>query len=905
MLKKTLLLGSSVMLAAAIATPAQAQDNPDDEIIVTATKRTQTLQDTPVAVTVTGAAEIEKANIRDIKDLQSVVPSLVVTTNQNSAQSTFTIRGFGNGANNTGLEPSVGVFVDGVYRSRPSSAIGDLPKLERVEVLSGPQSTLFGKNASAGVVSVVTAKPDFDFNGSVSGTYGNFNSINLKGDITGPLSENVAYSLSGGYNSQDGYADAFTAGLPDVNDRNRFNLRGQLLWEPNDMASVRLIADYSEIDEICCHVTNIQNGPTAAIITSPGLGGALADPNNPLAFIDYRDVNPINEISDKGVSLHVDYDLGFAELVSISAYRENDAVNVGDVDFTTAVLVQEQKNNLLQTFTQELRLQSNGDGPLNWMIGGFYFNEDVDVLNGLDYGEDTRNYLNALGGGFDGLEAASGGTLAPGSSFAASTTTREFFTQKNEAFNLFGNFDYEVTDRLTATLGIAYVDDTKNITARTVNTDVFGNANLTGDFGANVLTTGGLAANFGAFSQSCIDPMTMMPFANPLTFPAGVPQVFGTQCFVPGVGFLPGAQAYGGFESTVRAGSTALAQTTNNPLLALSGFQFQPQFLPFGAGSGNSIEDGRSNDTNVDYTLKLGYEFTDNFNAYVSYATGYKATSWNLGRDSRPSIDNAAALYTAGLLPNNYRFLLNNGTLISNASTQAVSQGDINLTSAANANFGARFSEPEEAEVFEIGIKTKFDWGYINLAVFDQSITNFQTNGFRGSAFVFTNAEKQSTKGLELDSLVRLDDNFTANFSMTLLDPIFDSFTNSTIGDVSGTRPGGVPTVNFSVGANWDFQLSDDIDGYIRGDFEHQNSTKVISQFEIYDQVNRLNASVGFNKDALSLAFWARNLTNDQEWQTIFPGVIQSFPGQVPTINGYPARPRTYGVTAKYRFGAF
>jgi len=289
----------------------------------------------------------------------------------------------------------------------------------------------------------------------------------------------------------------------------------------------------------------------------------------------------------------------------------------------------------------------------------------------------------------------------------------------------------------------------------------------------------------------------------------------------------------------------------------------------------------------------------------VSYATGYKATSWNLGRDSRPSIDNAAALYAGGLLPNNYRFQLSDGSLISNASTATVSQADINVASPFNANFGSRFSEPEEAEVFEIGVKTKFEWGYINLAAFDQSITNFQTNGFRGTAFVFTNAEKQSTKGIELDSMFRLDDNFTGTFSMTLLDPKYDSFTNSVSGDISGETVAGVPKVSFSVGANWDFQLNDDIDGYIRGDFEHQSSTRIIQQYNLTDQVDRLNASVGFNKDAMSLAFWARNLTNDQEYQVIFPGVIQSFPGQVPTINGYPARPRTYGVTAKYRFGSY
>jgi len=262
----------------------------------------------------------------------------------------------------------------------------------------------------------------------------------------------------------------------------------------------------------------------------------------------------------------------------------------------------------------------------------------------------------------------------------------------------------------------------------------------------------------------------------------------------------------------------------------------------------------------------------------VSYATGYKATSWNLSRDSRPFFSDAAALDAAGLLP-------------------------VNFSATTGREFGSRFSEPEEAKVFEIGVKTKFDWGYINLAAFDQSISNFQTNFFLGSAFVFTNAEKQSTKGLEVDSLFRLDDNFTGTFSMTLLDPIFDEFTNSGNGDISGTTPAGIPTLSFSVGGNWNFELTDKISGYIRADFEHQNRTRILQQFNIFDEVNRLNAGIGFEKDAISLNFWARNLTNDQEFQAIFPGVIQSFPGQVPTINGYPTRPRTYGVTAKYTFG--
>ena len=208
--------------------PAFAQDAADDEgartlqtVTVTATKREQTLQDVPVAVSVVGDEVIEKAEIQDLGDLQSIVPSLRVGQLQSSANTNFIIRGFGNGANNAGIEPSVGVFVDGVYRSRSAAQIADLPNLQRVEVLRGPQSTLFGKNASAGVISIVTRAPQYEQSGSIEGSVGNFNAYRLKGDITGPLSDTVAYSLSGNYNSRDGYADDLNLGS-DVNQRNRW-----------------------------------------------------------------------------------------------------------------------------------------------------------------------------------------------------------------------------------------------------------------------------------------------------------------------------------------------------------------------------------------------------------------------------------------------------------------------------------------------------------------------------------------------------------------------------------------------------------------------------------------------------------------------------------------------------------
>lgn len=214
-LRAMLCLGAGITALSALSAPALAQEDVAEEettrtlqtVTVTATKREQTLQDVPIAVSVVDDATISRAAIVDLNDLQSVVPSLTVGQLQSSANTNFIIRGFGNGANNAGIEPSVGVFIDGVYRSRSASQISDLPNIERVEVLRGPQSTLFGKNASAGVVSVVTKKPQYEFGGVVDATVSNFNGYRLNGYVTGPLAENVAGSFGVTYNKRDGYVE--------------------------------------------------------------------------------------------------------------------------------------------------------------------------------------------------------------------------------------------------------------------------------------------------------------------------------------------------------------------------------------------------------------------------------------------------------------------------------------------------------------------------------------------------------------------------------------------------------------------------------------------------------------------------------------------------------------------------
>ncbi|PHS40495.1 MAG: TonB-dependent receptor [Robiginitomaculum sp.] len=828
--KKIGLLASTALVASlAFSGTASAQI---DEIIVTATKRTQTLQETPVTVSVTTADVLDKAQILDIQDLQSVVPSLRVGQLQSSSNTNFRIRGFGNGANNAGIEPSVGVFIDGVYRSRSAAQIGDLPKLERIEVLSGPQSTLFGKNASAGVISIVTAKPSFTPQGYIEAGVGNYNQRVLRGYVTRGLSDTIAFSVGGSYNKRDGYAPSAVAGLGANNERNRFSVRGQLLIEPRDDISIRLIADHSQIDERCCGVTNVTNGPTAGAIMA--LGGQLADPTNPFAYINFQDRDSDNRVNDDGISLHVDVELDTFDFTSITSLRSNKSFSEYDADFTTAQLLNVPTDVDISTFTQEVRLTSSGDNMIDWMLGGYYFSEDITQISGLDVGPAFRPYIDILsGGGIAGIEAIFG--QAPGTFFNAANDTVETFTQANEAYSAFATVDFNVNDRLKITGGLNFTRDNKAVTGSTVNNEVFSAIDLNNDltvFGVNLPT-----ALFG-------------------------------QNFTAATGLAPTPANIAFIETVAPGTSAAINAGVAQGIAGLQGLQFVPQFLGFG----NSVEDGRSNDEQVTWTARMAYKVNDNFNVYASAATGFKSTSWNLSRDSRPFAADAAALGAAGLLQ-------------------------------PNQTFGTRLAGPEDAMVFEAGVKARFDKGAFNLAVFDQTIKGFQSNTFIGTGFVLANAGQQGTFGVEFDATYYPVDALKLTFAGIYLDAKYDSFVNApgpngTIVDRSGQTVAGVPEFGFSTSATYSHDFGGGTTGYIRGDYQYESEVDIVEILGVKAKTSIFNGSLGVKLDnGFGVQVWGRNVFGQESFISAFPGVVQAG-----TINAYPTAPPTYGVLLRKEF---
>jgi outer membrane receptor protein involved in Fe transport len=861
-----------------LALPAEAAPEVEDEgnaIIVTATKREQTLQEIPVAVSVTTAETIERAQIRDITDLQSVVPSLRVTQAQGQFATTYNIRGFGTSGNNLGLEPSVAVFVDGVYRSRAISQISDLPDIQRVEVLRGPQSTLFGKNASAGVISIVTKKPSFRFGGSVEASYGNWDAMVLKGYVTGPVSDTIAASLAAGYNRRDGYLTNAATGT-DVNDRNRWFARGQVLFEPTDTLSVRLIGDYDEIDEVCCGVLNYQR--SAATLAVEAVGGRVNDPARPFDDVIFSDVDPVSKVRNWGGQAQVDYSYGPFTATSITAYRDTRLRADQDVDFTSARLATGanvgQAN--IETFTQELRLATDLQGPVNVLVGGYYFNEKLDTADQIVYGADFRNYANILIGGpitsppndfaVDQLEATIGALTGQSFTNRFFASGQGFFNnlkQDNEAYSLFGNVDIDLFEGLTLTLGANYTHDAKDVVSDSVSTDVFSGLDLTA-IGQTAIFRQGLATQVG----------TLLGLGGPAT----AAQIAAFAGANP-AGF---AQVQAGVQAFAAANA---ANPAVNPLLALRPLQFLPPFQNFP----NAVEDGESRDSDWSYMARLAYEVSDTLNLYASYATGFKASSFNLSRDSRPLAADVAALRAAGLAVTNLRP-------------------------------GSRFARPENSSVYELGIKGNWGVASANLTFFRQILKDFQTNTFVGTGFIFANAEKQTTDGIEFDGLVRPTDELTLSLAMTYLDPRYDRFTGSPLGDLSGMDIITTPQLTASFGGQWDQPLGNGDHIIARADFRYEQDTQDaqgLTEFittnpdgtRNFDaaraaarpfrrEVNDLNASLTYAFDmGLEVSVWGRNLLDDRYLVGIFDSVAQSR-----SISGYSNQPRTYGVSARYKF---
>jgi len=432
-------------------TPSVAQLG---DLVVTARRREERAQEVPIALTVIGGEQLDDTNTYNIGQLTQQAPSVQLLSS-NPRNTVITIRGIGAsyGLANDGLEQGVGIYVDQVYYARPATATLDFVDLEQIEILRGPQGTLFGKNTTAGALNITTRDAAFTPSGTAEVTVGNLSFVQAKASITGPIIDEVlAGRLSIVSTRRDGALQNVRVGR-DQNDQNSFAVRGQLLWTPTPQLTVRAYGDWNRQLLECCTQVYVGVGTTLKPAGSqyPALAGGRGytppstNPYDRLVDID-DDIQA--DQWQAGGSVIVDYDFGDVLLTSISAYREWDWEPANDRDYTGLDILRKSNNPSHQDQTsQEFRLSSVGENTIDWVGGLYYFNQTVTTNGITQYGSDASYWLLAAGTPAALLEGYTAINVS-----AIETTS----------YAAFGQLTWNVNDRLRITPGLRYTREDKS-----------------------------------------------------------------------------------------------------------------------------------------------------------------------------------------------------------------------------------------------------------------------------------------------------------------------------------------------------------------------------------------------------------------------------------------------------------
>ena len=874
--------------------PAESKNTAD--IVVTATRRSQRLSNVPIAVSAYSSAALQNSGATDIRQMAQLAPSLIVSSTGSEANATARLRGVGTVGDNPGLESSVAVFIDGVYRSRTGAGLNDLGEVMRIEVLRGPQGTLSGRNSSAGAISIYTKYPDFEFGGYGEASYGNYNAVRLAGSLTGPvIADKLAFRIDGVYNKRDGFLYDVINNT-DFNDRNRYFVRGQLFWKPTDDFSIRLIGDYTHRDEKCCGATYVDTrekfDPTPGV---PGdyaiapenrivsilesLGGVLPSQgdtyNRKIAHTPGRAYS--NLTTDGGVSARIGWSFGAVDMISISAYREYTSGGAGDVDFSNVdIIFRPDDGNAyrkFRTFTQETRF-SGGlfDNRLDWLVGGYYAHENLDLVDNLRFGSQygafascrlvaTINPAAVLrdptasgclsGAGRAVLTPAVGQAVISGldrlSTINNVGSLGDVYEQTSTNFAFFTHNIYKITDTLSITGGLRYTNERKRLNARFNNDNTICPA-----------------------QQAALSPL----LANPA---------------------VPGALK-------PLLGGIVTLSCTGNSSSALNGVPIEDE-----------ISEGQFTGTTV-----LSWKPAPSTLIYGSYARGYKAGGFNLDRSD--------------LTPNVFA-----------TPTPA---------SASNLRF-----DPETVQAFELGIKYSSAKFTANLAAFRSEFTNFQLNTFNGTNYIVQNigscsdslngADRDNssvtgvctgdvgkgvvTQGFELEAGAYPAPDLTFNLGYTYAHTQYqDNLVGSDSGEalnaalflLPGSQVSNAPRHTITSSAAWTPPIGNNgmealfyVDSRLTSDY---NTGSDLFLEKEQDGFFLVNARVGIRgrDQRWALEFWGQNIFNVDYTQVAFSAPFQGagsasqvkafgapeFATANAIFNAFLAEPRTYGVTLRSRF---
>lgn len=845
---------SAAVMAGLAAGAAVAQDQPTTvgEIIVTAQKREQSLQDVPIVVTTLSEQLLEDAGVHDIKDLQILTPGLTVTSTTSETITTARIRGVGTVGDNPGLESSVGVVIDGVYRPRNGVGFGDLGELSRIEVLKGPQGTLFGRNTSAGVINILTQAPSFTpgFEGEV--TAGNYGAWGVAASVTGPLAgDTLAGRLYMATRQRDGFYDVNTGVGPrtETEDQNQdfWTVRGQLLFLPNDTVSIRAIADYTERSEMCCASVQIRSGPTAALVNGlaggdgvrPALNGGSFGPAPGYAYLPYSRTAYANrdttqDVRDMGLSVeaNIDIDSWNATLTSITAVRDWESTNAMDIDFSGADILYREANGdygfSMDQLSQEFRLAGATD-RFDWLVGAFFAREDLSRQDMYAFGAHFNPYMSALltasvpgGPYFDriGCFTAPGQTalglqmclvgLAPatGPVFNVGQSARDNYSQEATTFALFTNNTFHVTDNFDITFGLRWTRDEKTLTG--LQDNVNGNGLVCASAASNAAAIAGVV---GA---------------------AAAQTVVGTLC------------------------------------LPWSNFAFDNR----------AINESYSED-DISGTIKASFRINPDVMVYGSYARGYKGAGYNLDRVQTGITPEASLFFPAETVDSwelGVKTTLLDGSMLFNVTGFHQTFHDFQL----NTFLGTAFVVESIPEVTSTGLDFDLIWFTpVEGLTFQGGLTYAQTEY---SDFTAADLANPSRFG-PLSLLPGAQMSFAPEWSAT--------------GAVSYERSLGNGLVGgFNLSAKYTSEY---------------NTKSDLLPAGMQDAMTLLNGrlSIGAEDERWRLELWGQNLTDEEYYQVVFNAPLQgtafasvpySAATDTQTYNAFLGAPRTWGLTLRVRY---
>lgn len=447
---------------AAVPAPEDAQTtsvgtgaSDSGEIVVTARRRQETAQDVPLAISVVGGEHIDNTGAFNVGRLQQLTPTLQFYSS-NPRNTAVNIRGLGApfGLTNDGIEQGVGIYIDDVYNARVASATFDFLDVKQIEVLRGPQGTLYGKNTTAGAINITTNQPTFDFEGKAEVSIGNLNFVQAKAAVSGPVTDTLAARLAVSSTNRRGTIYNVTS-KQWIQGQDNLGLRGQLLFKPTEALSITLAGDYSEQDAACCGSVYVRTGTTqraanrqfAALAAAQGYTVPSTNPYDRLTDLDAT-LQAGNKIG--GVSLKAKWDIGPGTLTSVTAWRFWDWKPQNDRDFTGLPIVTKSQNPSQQDqYTQELRYNYSSD-RLDFVLGAFGFYQRIDTQGTEQHGSASTKWNLAPSNALYNSDVLNG------------LTALNTQYLKNTSVAVYGQASWKVTPELTLQPGVRVNYDKKD-----------------------------------------------------------------------------------------------------------------------------------------------------------------------------------------------------------------------------------------------------------------------------------------------------------------------------------------------------------------------------------------------------------------------------------------------------------